>query len=111
MKTLRVITLCLLLYPIMFACTEQVDIEKYIKSEPSNTLVVEGLITDELKQHTVKLTRSGKALPDVPYGSVSGAVVMIRDGTSIFTLTEMTDQPGVYHTDSIRGEVGNRYTL
>jgi hypothetical protein len=111
MKTLRIITLYLLLYSITSSCTEQVDIEKYIKSQPTNTLVIEGLITDELKQHTVKLTRSGKALPDSPYEVVSEAEVTITDGTTIFILNELKDQPGVYQTDSLRGEVGKHYTL
>jgi hypothetical protein len=92
-------------------CTEQVDLEDYLKSEPSETLVVEGLITNELKPHAIKLTRSGKALPDDPYQPVSGAQVTISDGTVVFDLTEDTDAPVIYLTDSIRGEVNQTYTL
>ncbi|HEY5823301.1 MAG TPA: DUF4249 family protein [Cyclobacteriaceae bacterium] len=94
---------------VLNACVEQVDIEDYVKSKPSGMLVVEGLITNEFKPHYVKLTRTGKALPDEPYESVSGAEITIDDGTFSYPLTETS--PGTYETDSIRGEVNKAYTL
>lgn len=93
------------------ACTEQVDLEDYIKSESTRVIVVEGLITDEFKPHQVRLTRSDKALPDSPYEPVSGAEVTISDGATLYYLTEDAVMPGNYLTDSIRGEVNKTYNL
>lgn len=95
----------------MSACVEQVDIEDYLKSEPSGRLVVEGIITNERKPHRVKLTRTGKSLPDDPYELVSGAEVSITDGTTVYLLTENATEPGSYFTDSIRGEANKTYRL
>jgi hypothetical protein len=103
-------SVCFLLSLIAFsACVEQVDLEDFLPSQPSGRLVVEGLITNERKPHEVKLTRTGKALPDDPYEPVSGAIVSISDGTLVYTLTESA--PGIYRTDSVRGEVNKTYTL
>jgi Domain of unknown function (DUF4249) len=101
-------TLALLLLTVC-SCVEQVDLEDYIQSKPSGRLVIEGMITNERKPHQVKLTRTGKALPDDPYEPVTGATLSISDGFTIYTLNEVT--PGIYLTDSLRGEVNKTYTL
>lgn len=71
-------------------------------------LVVQGVITDELKNHQVKLSKT------MSYDSnkaeyVTGATISISDGTNVFQLTEVGN--GFYETDLIAGEVGKEYTL
>jgi hypothetical protein len=94
---------------LLAGCVQQVNIEDYIASQSSGNLVVEGLITNEKTLHKIKLSRPGKAIPTEPYEPVSGAEVFISDGTLTHTLTEQN--PGVYITDSIHGEVNKTYTL
>ncbi|MCG6190038.1 DUF4249 family protein [Maribellus maritimus] len=76
----------------------------------SNSLVVEGLLTDVEQEHIVKLSRTLPVVGSKNPEMVSGAGISITDGTTIFELTEK--EPGVYATDdTIKGEVGKRYTL
>ena len=93
------------------ACVEQVDLDEYLESSPTGRLVVEGIITDDRKPHEIRLTRTGRALPDDSYTSVSGADVSISDGTLVYPLKESDSDRGVYRTDSISGEVNKTYTL
>jgi hypothetical protein len=74
-------------------------------------LVVDGLITNENRSYTVRLSRTVPAQNDDP-SMVSGAYVTISDLNGIIhQLTE--SQAGVYKTDSLLflGETGNSYTL
>jgi len=75
-------------------------------------LVVEGMITDQQRVNTIKLSRSlplGKPLVRKP---VRGATVIITDENGdVTTLQELS--PGAYSTDStiFSGHVGGRYAL
>lgn len=110
-KTKIRLMLTIYLSCFMSACVEQIDLEEYLTSKVSNTLVVEGILTNELKVHQIKLTRTGKALPDVAYEVVSGAQVSISDGSTTYGLTEYPLSSGIYVTDVIAGEVSKVYTL
>ncbi len=93
------------------SCVEEINIEEYV-GEPSGTLVVEGLITNEKKAHYVKLTRTTNVIPKESADPVTGAIVSVSDGDTIFLLTENEIGSGIYLTDSIvQGEVGKTYTL
>lgn len=88
------------------ACIEEFRLED-IEYKPQ--LVVEGIITDELKRHRVSISTSA------PLGSrefipETKAVAWIEDtvGNNI-TLSEI--KPGIYETPVFSGIVGNRYRL
>jgi len=101
------IVVCILIIFSLSGCIE--IIEWPGQNESSNTLVVEGLITTELKQHSVRLTRSQPVIVDSEPAAVEGANVTISSGSQLFQLTETA--PGIYLTDSIQGIVGLTYHL
>ena len=100
-------TLYLLLSTFFFfSCEEEFDL--YLPPvEPQ--LVVDGLITNEYKRHTVFLTLSDNYDLGTPYPKVEGAIVSLNDGDNTFHMNETS--AGVYKTDSLSGEPGRTYTL
>lgn len=90
------------------SCLEPYDINI---ENSENLLVVDGLITDEIKNHRIVLTRSITEIGQTP-PMESGALVIIYDNIgNEEVLTEV--QPGVYETDwrQFKAEVGNAYKL
>ena len=99
--SLWIIVLCLLT-----GCVEEVDLpdlgaEKF--------LVIEGRITDEMKKHQVKVTRSTNFKREESPEPVSGLEIAIAGPTQTHFLRE--EAPGIYRTDSIAGFPGEVYTL
>jgi hypothetical protein len=93
----------------MLSCSEKIEWDLNYQEE--NLIVVEAKITNELKQHEVKLTRPLVEINGIP-DPVSGAVVEINDGRMIHALTEDLSRPGVYLTASdFAGEVNRGYQL
>jgi hypothetical protein len=78
--------------------------------EYRNLMVVEGLITDELKQHYVTLSRSA-AVGQIGEGApVSAATVIVTDNMqNQYFFNEQ--EPGYYTTDSMRFQPGSIYSL
>jgi hypothetical protein len=90
----------------MVACVEPYEIKK---TASTNILVVEGIISNQLKRHQIFLTRA------VPLGDrrimwEQGATVTLVDQNgNIITLTE--EKPGKYETPEFSAQAGNTYTL
>lgn len=109
-KTLFVLFIVCSLAPLT-GCVEEFDLNE-LNGSTSNRLVIEGLITNEMKQHAIILTRVNLAIPDTESEKISGANVEITDGTNVFILNENISLPGIYQTeDNVKGEVGKTYTL
>lgn len=75
-------------------------------------LVVDGMITDQDRVNTIRLSRSLPIGKPLLREAARGAIVTITDENGIIsTLTESS--PGLYVTDStqFRGRVGGRYSL
>jgi hypothetical protein len=106
MKYLSFINI-LLISLFAFSCTERIDVnldESYVR------LVVDGSITTDTMAHSVVLSSTSSYYYNQPAPKVSGAIVSISDGTSIFSLKEST--PGIYSTSkSVFGVPGKTYTL
>jgi hypothetical protein len=94
---------------IQIGCTVQFIPET---DEDKELLVVEGMITDQNRKYTIKLSKSlplGKVMVAKP---VKGAKVSVSDEKgATFNFTEI--QPGKYVSDStkFRGRIGGKYTL
>lgn len=86
------------------------DIKWDFKTQKSDIIVVEGMITNERIQHQVRLTRPVERLNETPE-PVSGATVNISDQDGTFILDEYPEGSGIYLTDSMRGVFGKIYTL
>lgn len=99
--------LIILLSLTIFSCTERID----IKLDNSYTrLVVEASVTsDTIKQKVILSMTSDYFYNNSPV-MVTGADVMISDGSESIVLTE--DQPGIYCSESdFAGVAGKTYTL
>ena len=85
----------------------QPEIDEY-----ENILVVEGLLTDENRVNSVKLSRTRKIGLGGISSPVTGAQVIIEDNLGTATILNET-KPGLYCTDSLtfRGVTGRTYTL
>ncbi len=90
------------------ACEEKTDWA--LKTNPSDLLVVEGLFTNERTSHTVKLSRPTADL-NGPFPAVSGALVVVGDGSKSTKLYEYPSGSGVYHSDTLQAVVGKTYYL
>jgi hypothetical protein len=78
------------------SCEERTDIN--IPAQEVDLLVVEGLVTNERKNHLVKISK--------PYGNLNGvadpvtgaAVYIFEDTTNVYGLTEFPQGSGYYYT-------------
>lgn len=108
MKYIKNTIIAILSISMLYSCTEDIDMEF---DTTYNRLVVEGYITNERKAHEVRLSRSNDALNKKEIVMISGADVIITDGTDTFRLTESANK-GVYLTsDTVQGIPGHVYTL
>ena len=75
----------------------------------TNTVIVEGYITNELKRHTIKISRLNSYY-DTTVNSVTGAFVAVTSGDNSYRYHHIGD--GVYESiESFVGIVGNVYYL
>ncbi|NVO01143.1 MAG: DUF4249 family protein [Bacteroidetes bacterium] len=94
---------------ILTGCEEKSDLQ--FESQQSNTIVVDGMITSEVKTHSIKLTKPVTTLNTLPE-AVSGAIVIINSESGTETLTEQPANSGIYKTSpDFFGEMGKNYTL
>jgi hypothetical protein len=99
----------LLLLTFIYQCTERIEIEV---DSSYTRLVVEGFISTDTLQHSVKLTTTSDYFYNQPAPDVSGAIVTISDGDSTTYLSESQDHPGLYLTRSrYYGVPGKTYIL
>ncbi len=95
-----------LLFILLGSCIEPLDIQS-IGYEDS--LVVDGFISTELKQHRVTLAHTAP-INSKEFSGESGAILTIKDQNgTILKLSE--GEPGIYLTEKTSGVIGNSYTL
>ena len=98
---------------LTFSCEEDTIVWP-LNNQDSGLIVVEGVLTNEKKQHIIKISK--------PYSeqnliseAVSGAMVSIKEEDNNFTNTHfLLESPigsGIYLTDSLRAFSGKLYTL
>ena len=90
-----------------FNCVEPVEIQG-INFE--NYLVVEANLTNQLKKHTFKLSRSVTLNDSIPNYENNATVKIIDNNNNTYTFSEVAD--GVYESDDVfKAEPDNSYTL
>ena len=92
----------------LLSCEETFEWQTNGQDNP--ILVVEGLLTNERKQHEVRLSLTKENL-NLPFVAVDDAFVFINDGDNTFQLAHDAAHPGIYRTDSMRALFGKIYTL
>lgn len=90
------------------ACEEKIDLP--IFSEDTRLLVVEGVLTNERKNHLVRLSlpyarQNGESQP------ATGASVLIKEDAVVYVLSEIPAGSGNYYTPVGRAFTGKVYTL
>ncbi|NOZ45342.1 MAG: DUF4249 domain-containing protein [Chlorobi bacterium] len=82
-----------------------------LKTEEVPVIIVDGLITNEIKAHEVIITKPVTELNGIPE-AVTGANVTIVNNNKTYLLNENTANPGIYKTDStFSAVIGKKYTL
>jgi len=100
------ITACFILAT---ACEEKIDWR--LDSGDELLLIVEGSITNQKKAHEVRLSLPAREI-NGEMEPVSGALVSISDGDTVYNLTEEPDSSGLYYTAAdVQGVYGKVYTL
>lgn len=102
---LYIILLLLLVLP---GCETQYNWD--IQGDGTVRLVVDGIITNELKAQEIFLTRTNQDLnlPSVP---VSGAEVLVSDGVNTYKFEESETEPGMYLSAPFQAAINNTYQL
>lgn len=100
--------LYIILLILFVDCEERTDWN--IDAIDQNLLVVEGLITNELKSHTIKLSRPITQLNEDPE-PVSGAFVAVRVDNDVAVFREFPIGSGVYYSDTVQAVVHKAYFL
>lgn len=99
----------LLLMLLFISCEKQTDWE--IKAGTDDLLIVEGMITNELKEHTIRLSKPTGTLNGNPQ-PVSDAVVVVSSGIISVSFHEDPLNPGTYLSDRpFIGLKNNTYSL
>ncbi|OFY36127.1 MAG: hypothetical protein A2W91_04905 [Bacteroidetes bacterium GWF2_38_335] len=92
---------------VLTGCKEKIEIDL---DETTSRLVIDAELTTEKKVHSVKLNMSTSYFEEGSMPTVSGALVILNDGSGDLMLNE-TD-PGVYSTpDDFAGIPGKTYML
>lgn len=108
MKTLIKIILLSFSAAAFFGCDEPIELD--LKQTPPQ-YVVDALITDELKDHYVKLSTSTDFYSEGKTPAVSGAEVEVTDNEgNTYPYLESETEAGVY-TANFEGIPGNTYSL
>ncbi len=110
-KTYLRISIVLIMVIMGISCQEEIDIE--LNTPENQRIVVEGRITNELKNHRIRLTKTLSYFDNQSVPPLLGVEAYIREegsGTR-FDLTLADDSLGFYITDMVRGKVGENYTL
>lgn len=89
------------------ACEEKTDVP--LSPEDTGLLAVEGVLTNERKNHLVKLSLPYRQMNGEP-GPATGASVFIATD-SVYALTEFPAGSGRYYTPEGRAVSGKTYTL
>jgi len=93
----------------LISCEEKIAWD--IESKSIVRLVVDGMITNQQKAHSVKLSLPVLELNETSL-SVSGAFVAITDQENVFILEEDPEIPGTYYTEpDVQGVLGKVYSL
>lgn len=91
-----------------FACETEYSWE--LESIPNNSIVVDAIITNENIAQCIKISLPADSL-NAPQLNVSGAIVSVSDGTTIYIFEESPNNAGAYYSHSFQAVVNKTYTL
>lgn len=90
-------------------CVEKADWP--VSGDPPDMIIVDGILTDEQKSQSVRITYPVNQLNETPL-PVTGANVVINNEDSTYQLMESSANPGVYITNNkFSATLGKNYSL
>ncbi|MEX1240994.1 MAG: DUF4249 family protein, partial [Cyclobacteriaceae bacterium] len=92
---------------VLTACEEKVDVKLF--PEDTGLLAVEGVLTNERKNHLVKLSLPYQQVNGESMPATGASVFVVTD--SVYALTEFPAGSGRYYTPVGRAVSGKNYTL
>jgi Domain of unknown function (DUF4249) len=96
-----------ILIVMLMACEESID--RPVPLEGTDTLIVEGILTNELKSHVIKLShprsQNGSQVP------AAGATLQVIEGNTTYLVNESPVEPGSYITQEMQAVFGKTYTV
>lgn len=107
---MKIETIVLRSFWILLIACQEVSIDFPLPSQNLNTLVVEGVLTNERLNHRIRLSHPYNKQNGTP-APASGAIVSVTDGTSSVMLNELPTGSGEYYTPQVRAVFGRTYTL
>ena len=93
---------------LVLACEEPTNWD--LNTQPTDLIVVEAQITNELKNHVVRLSRTVTGLNEKP-DPVSGATVVVGTEGALALFAEFPVGSGMYYSDSVQAVVNKAYHL
>jgi Domain of unknown function (DUF4249) len=104
----KYITISLLIITLLVGCEEQFNWE--LDNKEADLIVVEAVLTNENKNHLIKLTKPYTVQNQLPK-SINGAFVAILTNTDTVVATETPPNSGLYYTDQMQAVVSKVYIL
>jgi Domain of unknown function (DUF4249) len=104
----KFISISLLIITMLTGCEEQFNWD--LANKEANLVVVEAVLTNENKNHLIKLTKPYIDQNQSPV-TVNGAFVAILTDTDTVVATENPANSGLYYTDRMQAVVGKVYIL
>ncbi len=105
------LTSAVMIFTSGFSCQEEIDIE--LNDQENQRIVVEGRITNELKNQRIRLTRTLSYFDNQLAPPVTGAEVYFLEGSTgvRYDLTLTDDSMGYYESELFRGNIDEEYSL
>jgi hypothetical protein len=107
MNCLKNITLFVFLFLIV-SCEKEIGWKT--QNDKKDFLIVDGIITNELKPQKIKLTHSYQEI-NTAVSPYTGANVYVSDGSATYQFTEDATDRGNYHSQPFRALTGRNYIL
>ena len=107
---IQTIAITFIFFALMFVGGCYQDVIDVDFSEIVNQVVIEGMITNELTNHTVKISMTSSYSDPYDYPAVTGAEVTVSDNEGNVIIFEESES-GIYKSPMMQGVPGRTYTL
>lgn len=105
-KLIRIVVLLAL----VLATSCEKEISWKLQQSTVQTLVVDGILTNEMKQQCIRLSLVNSEI-NQPMLALSGASVTVTDGSSVYNFTELSGNAGSYYSLPFQAVAGKTYKL
>ena len=93
---------------LAFGCIKPIELSSIVENEP--TLVVDALLTNELKHHVVKLSKAIPLDSTIIIKETNAQIKIMNNNNVVYNFSE--GEEGVYLSDDLfKAEKGKKYTL